>query len=107
SNHPYDATLYMKISKAFLLNSILVNVCSYPSAGNGGNNNPFDCVVSPGGGFLVIAKDAGGGVTTPTFNFTVANPTATRSINGTGSALPVAVVISSNPSTSVTETTVT
>lgn len=27
---------------------IFTTVCSYPSAGNGGNNNPVDCVASPG-----------------------------------------------------------
>src|SRR5262249_8106774 len=31
----------------------LVNLCSYPSAGNGGNNNPFDCIVPPGGNGFV------------------------------------------------------
>jgi hypothetical protein len=35
----------------------LVNVCSYPSAGNGGNNNPFDCIVPPQSGFLQIVKN--------------------------------------------------
>ncbi|MCA1719854.1 MAG: hypothetical protein LC779_01655, partial [Actinobacteria bacterium] len=70
SNHPNDATLQVNISKTYL-NGLalakypaitgaakLVNVCSYPSAGNGGNNNPFDCVVTPGGGFLKIVKNA-------------------------------------------------
>ncbi|PYS50315.1 MAG: hypothetical protein DMG13_21325 [Acidobacteria bacterium] len=52
--------------------SSLVNVCTYPSAGNGGNNNPFDCIVTPGAGFLKIKKDAGGD-TTP-FHFTVGPP---------------------------------
>lgn len=74
SNHPDDASLQVDISKAYL-NGLatnkgrkwpaiaspapnLVNVCSYPSAGNGGNNNPFDCVVAPGSGFLKIVKNA-------------------------------------------------
>src|SRR5262245_51504674 len=71
SNYPNDATLYMTIRKGFLpANSTLVNVCSYPSAGAGGNNNPFDCIVSPGGGFLVIKKVANG-ITTTNFNFVV------------------------------------
>src|SRR5438093_995913 len=66
SNYPYDATLYMKILKTFLPNSILVNVCSYPSAGSGGNNNPFDCIVSPGGGLIVIKKLVYGNTTSVT-----------------------------------------
>jgi len=111
SDFPYDSTVEVLINKSVLPDgsageATLVNVCSYPSAGNGGNNNPFDCVVSPGGGFLVIAKDAGAGVTTPTFDFTVTNPTATRSINGTNSATAIPVLILSNPSTTVTEAAV-
>src|SRR5262249_10204347 len=71
SNYPSDATLYMKIRKGFFPgNPVLVNVCSYPSAGSGGNNNPFDCIVTPGGGFLVIKKVANG-ITTTDFNFVV------------------------------------
>ena len=85
----------------------LANVCSYPSAGQRRQQQPVRLHRQPGGGFLVIAKDAGTGVTTPAFGFTVTNPATTRSINGTGSAAPVAVVISANPSTSVTEATVT
>lgn len=27
---------------------IFATVCSYPSAGNGGNNNPVDCIINPG-----------------------------------------------------------
>ena len=106
SDFPYDSSVSVSISKAKLpAGSALVNVCSYPSAGNGGNNNPFDCVVSPGGGFLVIAKEAGAGVTSPTFTFNVTNPTATRQINGTGdtSSSGIAVPIVNNPATSVTE----
>ena len=119
SDNPYDSTVEVWVKKSILPDgvlpngqrqeSVLTNVCSYPSAGNGGNNNPFDCVVSPGGGFLVIAKDAGASVTSPTFDFAVTNPTETRSINGTGSTIqtPIAVPITQNPSTSVTETPVT
>jgi hypothetical protein len=109
SDFPHDSTIEVKIAKSRLPNgpndqeAVLANVCSYPSAGNGGNNNPFDCVVSPGGGFLSIVKDAGAGVTTPTFDFTVTNPTTTRAIDGSGTATPIAVLISANPSTSVTE----
>ena len=110
TNQPHDATLEVDMLKTYLNSAasgtaVLVNVCSYPSAGNGGNNNPFDCIVTPGGGFLVIAKNAGSNTTT-SFSFTVANPTATRTITGTGNTLanPIPVVITNNPSTSVTET---
>jgi uncharacterized repeat protein (TIGR01451 family) len=50
SNFPNDATVEVDISKAFLTTSggTLLNVCSYPSAANGGNNNPFDCILAPG-----------------------------------------------------------
>ena len=65
--------------------AVLVNVCTYPSAGNGGNNNPFDCIINPGDGLLVIKKIT----TVPTsqaFDFTRANPAVNRSfqIVGTG-----------------------
>src|SRR5438093_13326039 len=108
SNYPYDSTLYMKIRKGFLLNSILVNVCSYPSAGSGGNNNPFDCIVSPGGGFLVIKKVANGNTTSTTsFNFVV-NPVPTGessnyTVTGSGQTLPIGVAIGSGAET-VSET---
>ena len=71
-------TLQVNIPKLLLTGGVLVNVCSYPSAGNGGNNNPFDCIVNPGGGFLVIVKDAGTDTTT-SFPFAV-SPVP----NGTG-----------------------
>src|SRR5437762_2841604 len=109
SNYPNDATLHMKIRKAFLpANSILVNVCSYPSAGNGGNNNPFDCIVTPAGGFLVIKKVANGNTTSTTsFNFLV-NPVpsgqpSNYTITGSGQTLPIGLTIGSNSET-VTET---
>jgi hypothetical protein len=59
----------------------LLNVCSFPSGVP--NSNPFDCVVQPGAGFLVIKK-----VTTPqnggkTFSFTV-SPTV---VSGTSFSL--------------------
>ena len=61
---------------------MLVNVCSYPSAGNGGNNNPFDCIVNPGGGFLVIVKNAGNDTTT-SFPFWPLRPCRTARAPGT------------------------
>ena len=107
SNYPSDATLYMRIRKAFLpANSALVNVCSYPSAGSGGNNNPFDCIVSPGGGLLVIKKVANG-ITTTNFNFVVSpvpSPEpANYTITGSGYTPVIGAAIGNNSET-VTET---
>jgi hypothetical protein len=102
TSYPYDTTVEVKIAQSVLPTPAagksvdLVNVCSYPSAGNGGNNNPFDCITNPGGGFLVIKKDAGVDVKAPTFSFTVTQGTsttalATRSIAGTGTADSIGV----------------
>jgi uncharacterized repeat protein (TIGR01451 family) len=45
---PNDATAHLAIAKTFLpASASLINVCSYPSALNGGNNNPFDCIRTP------------------------------------------------------------
>ena len=105
SSNPHDSTIEVDVLKTLVGNGVLVNVCSYPSAGNGGNNNPFDCIVTPGGGFLKIVKDAGSDTTTP-FPFTVAPaPVApqpsTYTINGSGSTLNIGIAITS--SGSVTE----
>ena len=70
SDSPNDVTVQVNISKLLLNGGVLVNVCTYPSAGNGGNNNPFDCIVNPGSGFLVIVKNAGNDTTT-SFPFVV------------------------------------
>ena len=76
-SYPHDTTVEVDVSKAKIpagsSAKVLVNVCSYPSAGNGGNNNPFDCIVTPGGGFLKIYKNAGGDTSTA-FTVTVAPP---------------------------------
>ncbi len=70
-----DTTIEVDILKAGQKNSILpanaslANVCSYPSAGNGGNNNPFDCILKPGSGLLQIVKNSKTDV--GTFEFTV------------------------------------
>ena len=76
ANHPNDSTLEIDMLKngsggVLPAGANLVNVCSYPSAGNGGNNNPFDCITTPGSGFLKIVKNVAGG-TTQSFDFTVA-----------------------------------
>lgn len=47
----------------------LLNVCSYPSGSP--NSNPFDCVVTPGAGFLVIKKATSPQSSGLTFNFKV------------------------------------
>src|SRR4029077_3769244 len=63
----------------------LVNVCSYPSAGNGGNNNPFDCITAPGGGFLNIVKSASGADAASTsFKFAVNPGSIAKTITGSG-----------------------
>jgi uncharacterized repeat protein (TIGR01451 family) len=47
-DHPNDSTLAVTIARSLLpAGAELVNVCSYPSAENGGNNNFFDCVLTP------------------------------------------------------------
>ncbi len=57
-----------------------INVCSYPSAGNDGNNNPFDCVVTPGSGFLTIVKITDVTSATPfTFNASEASTNGSNS----------------------------
>jgi hypothetical protein len=107
SNYNKDATIEIDVQKASAggilpAGSTLVNVCSYPSAGNGGNNNPFDCIVTPGGGFLTITKNAGSDTTT-SFPFTV-SPTpvapqpSTYTIIGSGSTPAIGIDITSSAS---------
>ncbi|HET7407345.1 MAG TPA: hypothetical protein VFJ21_09475, partial [Mycobacteriales bacterium] len=75
SNYPNDATVEAVIKKSFINDAEMVNVCSYPSIANGVNNDPGDCIVNPGAGFLVIEKTANGG--TASFPFAVSpNPGA-------------------------------
>ena len=105
ANYPNDSTLEVDIQKSFLPpGALLVNVCSYPSAGNGGNNNPFDCITTPGGGFLKIVKDAGTDTTT-TFPFTISPALASggtsASVVGSGNTGALGIAITS--SASVTE----
>ena len=105
SNSPNDVTLQINIPKLVIANAVLVNVCSYPSAGNGGNNNPFDCIANPGSGFLVIVKDAGADTTT-SFPFAVSpvptgmNPA--RTIVGSGRTAPMGLFVG-NATETVTE----
>ena len=99
-NHPNDSTVMVVIKKSALpAGAQLVNVCSYPSAGNGGNNNPFDCIVNPGSGFLRIVKDAGSN-TTQVFNFSVNPGNIARSVTGSGTAQSVALLVGNTASVS-------
>jgi hypothetical protein len=102
--YPKDTTVQVNINKSWLSTNfpgaVMVNVCSYPSIANGVNNAPSDCIVNPGGGFLVIVKDAGTGVTSPNFNFTVspAPPSpqpANYTIAGSNQTSPIVLAIGS------------
>jgi hypothetical protein len=107
--HPHDTTIRVEIPTAAIPgNEVLTNVCSYPSAGNGGNNNPFDCIVTPGGGFIVIVKDAGTDVTSPNFTFDVHRGTTLvgqRTIAGSGTANEVSLLVGTGVAR-VTETNI-
>ncbi|HET7530506.1 MAG TPA: hypothetical protein VFJ98_06065 [Mycobacteriales bacterium] len=105
---PNDSTIAVKIAKSLLPDDAqLVNVCDYESIANGGNNNPNDCIVNPGGGFLSIVKHTNGG--DGTFDFDVDNPDNSPSsfgrsvttVGGSGTADAAAVIIGT--ATSVTE----
>jgi hypothetical protein len=99
---PHDSTIAITVLKSLVGNGNLVNVCSYPSAGNGGNNNPFDCIVNPGSGFLKIVKVAG--TTSQVFSFTVApTPSAGNPVNITGSGNSGNLPLSFTTTGSVTE----
>ncbi|MGH2488269.1 MAG: prealbumin-like fold domain-containing protein, partial [Candidatus Limnocylindria bacterium] len=107
TNEPHDSTVEIAILKTKIPGSeVLVNVCSYPSAGNGGNNNPFDCIVTPGTGFLKIVKVAGTDESTDfVFNLNpapVPPASATQTITGNGDTGNLVAVIGN--AYSVTET---
>jgi hypothetical protein len=106
SNYPNDSTLEVVVRKDFLpAGAVLANVCSYSSLGSGGNANPFDCIIFPGAGLLVIKKLAGTDTTT-SFPFTVSpvpsGTSANYSVVGGGQTAPIGVAITN--SESVTET---
>lgn len=72
SYNPYDTTIQINIPRSLLATlgyptAHLVNVCSYPS---GPGSSAGDCILSPGGGYLVIVKDAGSDTSTH-FSFNV------------------------------------
>ncbi len=97
TSYPNDSTIELFVTKTFLpAGSVFVNVCSYPSAGNGGNADPKDCITTPGGGFLVIQKDAGTDTTTP-FPFTVspvpAGQPSVYTVNGSGATAAIGLTI--------------
>ena len=119
SNH--DSTVEVHILKSLISgNEELVNVCSYPSAGNGGNNNPFDCIVSPGGGFLRVVKVADTGAPNFTFSATrgaatlgaftasgfASSNTETATLTGGATLLPILVDPPAGPNVTLTETTI-
>ncbi len=56
----------------------LLNVCSFPSGSP--NSNPFDCVVTPGGGFLIIRKANTPQSSGQTFSFTISPAPVTASL---------------------------
>jgi hypothetical protein len=107
ANTPHDSTVEINVLKSKIgTTPVLVNVCSYPSAGNGGNNNPFDCIVTPGTGFLKITKVAGADTTT-NFSFAISPApeppdSASQTITGSGSTTELVMLIGSTYS--VTET---
>jgi hypothetical protein len=84
TSYPHDSSVDIRIDDALAPSGVrLANVCSYPSAGNGGNNNPFDCIVTPGVqyGTLIITKvltnDNGGMKDEIDFSFKVNGGTPT------------------------------
>jgi hypothetical protein len=83
----------------------LLNVCSFPSGSP--NSNPFDCVVTPGAGFLLIQKTASP-ATSQSFGFTL-SPAATdgtSNVNVTAGSSSALIPVSPG-SYAVTESAVT
>jgi hypothetical protein len=62
-------------------NTDLLNVCSFPSGSP--NSNPFDCVVSPAAGFLVIHKTTTPANSDSYFGFTLRNAANTANDTAT------------------------
>ena len=86
-SYPHDSTIDILIASTLVPTGVrLANVCSYPSAGNGGNNNPFDCIVTPGVqyGTLRVVKslvnDNGGTRTFANFSFTAGSGASTTGV---------------------------
>lgn len=81
-DHPADLTATCHISMDLLAGAELVNLCSYPSAGNDGNNDPKDCVISPGAARLTIIKDVPSGAEQDALTTEFAFSSATASVDG-------------------------
>jgi uncharacterized repeat protein (TIGR01451 family) len=99
-----DTTLAVNIDKSVLpAGADLVNVCSYPSAANGANNDPEDCIFTPGAGLIRVVKHTTGG--DRTFDFTVdpgAHALSATTVAGTGTSTNLQVT--KGTGYSVTET---
>jgi hypothetical protein len=85
--HPHDTSLEIEVASALVpTGARLANVCSYPSAGNGGNNNPFDCIVTPGVQYgtlrvtKVVTNDNGGTKGFADFSFTAGAGASTTGV---------------------------
>jgi hypothetical protein len=97
-SYPHDSTIDVQIPGTLPpATSSLVNVCSYPSAGNGGNNNPFDCIVTPGVQYgtlrvnKVLTNDNGGTKAVTDFTFKVNGGTSVAFEGDASNDLTVAV----------------
>ena len=104
-SYPNDSSIDIRILSTLVPAGVkMVNVCSYPSAGNGGNNNPFDCIRTPGAGTLIVNKtvtnDNGGTKAYSDFSFTVGSGSST-----TGTVAATAFDSDGSISVSVTEGT--
>lgn len=95
SDAPDDTSVQVHIPKASLpAGATLVNVCSFPSIGNGGNDDPKDCVLNPGSGFLVIHKFSANDNST-VFPFTVNPGNTTVDVTGNSDSTAQALVAGS------------
>lgn len=84
---PHDTSIEIRVDDTLVPAGVrLANVCSYPSAGNGGNNNPFDCVVTPGVQYgtlrvtKTIVNDNGGSKGFADFSFTAGSGSSTTGV---------------------------
>ena len=84
---PHDTSIEILVDDTLVPAGVrLANVCSYPSAGNGGNNNPFDCVVTPGVQYgtlrvqKVVTNDNGGTKGFADFSFTAGSGASTTGV---------------------------
>jgi hypothetical protein len=106
--YPHDTSIEIEVASSLVPTGVrLANVCSYPSAGNGGNNNPFDCIVTPGVQYgtlrvtKVVTNDNGGTATAPDFSYSVDGGAAAAF--PAGGTIDLTVPVGNH---SVTETTI-